>query len=101
MVVADVEDYRQGGSGPPDSGKFLLVSVSSNPTVCHGVLGDVPSDWEDPGKVTPQGGPLYGKIQPKMTGLGRWIYLSLDEAMEAVGLEEVETYTLCLQNTVS
>ena len=38
-------------------------------------------------------------IQPKRYMMGRWIYMPLDAAMKAVGLEEVETYVLHHQNT--
>ena len=41
------------------------------------------------------------KMQPKRTGVGRWIYLQMDMAMKSVGIEEVETYVLRLQNTIS
>ena len=33
--------------------------------------------------------------------MGSWIYPLLDEAIEAVRMEEVETYVLCRQNTVA
>ena len=68
MVGADVMNSRAGGSGPPDFGKFLQCGASSNATVRSGVLGDVPSDREDPGRVPPQGGPPAGKMQAKRTG---------------------------------
>ena len=55
----DVEDSRLGGSGPLDFGKFLQVGGLSNPTVRSGVLGDSPSDQEDPERVTTKGGSLY------------------------------------------
>ena len=64
-------------------------------------MGDVPSDVEDPERVTPQGGLTDGKIQPKSTGAGRWIYPPLDEAMMAVVLEEVDTYVIHRQNNVA
>ena len=32
-----------------------------DPTVRRGFLGHVPSDWEDSGRVPPQGGPTAGK----------------------------------------
>ena len=64
-VGADVKDYRAGGSGPPDLMKFLQCEGSSNPTVWHRVLVDVPSDQEDLRKVPPQGRPLAGKYAAK------------------------------------
>ena len=33
--------------------------------------------------------------------MGRWVYQPLDVAMKVVGLEEVDTYIICLDNTVS
>ena len=41
------------------------------------------------------------KFYPKRIGSGRWIYLPLDESMKAVGMEEVDTYILRLQNNVA
>ena len=40
-------------------------------------------------------------IQPRQDTGGRWVYLPLDAAMAEVGLEEVELYILCRQNTVA
>ena len=97
----DVEDSRAGGSRSPDFGICLQGGGSSDPTVRRGVLGDVPSDWEDSGPVPPQGGPAAGKVNPKRNEDFRWIYKPLDKAMKSVGLEEVETYVLCHQNTVA
>ena len=53
----DVEYYRAGGSGHPELRKFLQGGGSIKPTVRRGVLGDVPSYWEGPGRVPQQGGP--------------------------------------------
>ena len=58
---ADVKDSWAVGSGPPDFRKFLQDGGSSNLTFWRGELGDVPSDREDPGWVTTQGGLLSGK----------------------------------------
>ena len=69
-VVMDIEYNRAGGSGPPDFGEFLQSGGSSNPNVWHGDLGDVPSDWEDPGKILPQSGSPSRKNIPKMTRAG-------------------------------
>ena len=40
-------------------------------------------------------------IQSRRTGAGTCIYPPLDVEMKAVGMEEVETYVLRLQNTVT
>ena len=57
----DVEDYRLGGREPLNFRKFLQGGGSRKPTVRHGVLGDVPLDLEDTGRVTPQGCQTAGK----------------------------------------
>ena len=57
-----VEDSRAGGSVPLYFWKFLQGGGSIDPTVWRGVLSGVPSDWEDPGRIPPQGGPSAGKI---------------------------------------
>ena len=41
------------------------------------------------------------KIQPNRDVTYRFIFLPLDAAMKAVGLEEMETYVLRRQNTVA
>ena len=40
-------------------------------------------------------------IHPKRTGVGRWMYPPLDEAMATLGLEKVETYVLHRHNTTA
>ena len=65
-------------------------------------MGDVPSDWEDPGRVPPQVDPQSVKYTAKdkdMTGSS--IYLPLYAAMKTGVLEEVNTYAPCFQNTVA
>ena len=63
-------------------------------------MGGVTSDWEDPGRFTPQDGPLSGKdIANKYQGM--FIYPPLDAAMKSVGLEEVYKYVLHYQNIVA
>ena len=95
------EDYRAGGRVTPDFGKFIQGGGSSRPTIQRGVLGNVPSDWEDPGRVVPQDVLPDEKNNPKRTVAGRWIYPLLYKAMKAVRMEEVETYVLRRQNTVA
>ena len=51
----DVEDYRLGGREPLNFRKFLQGGGSRKPTVWRGVMGDLSSDQEDPGRVPPQG----------------------------------------------
>ena len=40
-------------------------------------------------------------MQPQLDLVGWWEYPSLEAAMAAAGLEEVETYILSCQNTIS
>ena len=40
-------------------------------------------------------------IHPRRVMTGRWVYPLLDEAITAVGMEEVEKYVLRHQNTVA
>ena len=42
-----------------------------------------------------------GKMHPKMDGEGIYIYPLLDTYMKAVGMEYVDTFVLCSQNTVA
>ena len=43
-------DFREGGSIPPDFQEILQGGGASDPTVWRRFMGDVPSDWEDPGR---------------------------------------------------
>ena len=61
VVGTDVADFRAGGIISPDGQEILLSGGSSNTLVRHWIMGDVPSDWEDPGSIPPQRGSQDGK----------------------------------------
>ena len=52
----DVEDFRVEGIRPPDFQEILQVDGTSDTTDHRIIMGDVTSDWEDPGWFPPQGG---------------------------------------------
>ena len=64
-------------------------------------MGDVPSYWYDPDRFFHRVALRLSEIQPSMGGEGRYIYLTLDKAMDAVGMKELEAYALLRQNTVA
>ena len=45
--------------------------------------------------------PRMANMNPKRYVTGRWIYPPLQASMKELGLEEVDAYVLCLQNTVT
>ena len=52
-----VTGFRAGRSRPPDSQELLQFDVLRDTPVWRIIMGDVPSDWEDPRRIPPQGGP--------------------------------------------
>ena len=64
-VGADVEDFGAGGIRPAYFWDFLQGSGLINPPVWCRVMGDIPSDLEDPGQFSPQGGLPYKKYEAK------------------------------------
>ena len=72
---ADVVYFWAGGIIPPNFQELLQGGGTSNPLVWCRVMSDVPSDWMDPGRFPPQGGPPAGKDVSK-EGHDRQVYLS-------------------------
>ena len=64
-MVADVAYFRARGIRPRELQGILQGGGTSNNTVQRRVLGDVPLDWEDPGRFPPQIGPPDGKYESK------------------------------------
>ena len=51
---------------------FLQIGCEGDHIVCIGdLVHDIP-DWEDPRRITPQGAPPFGEIQPQRDTEGRW-----------------------------
>ena len=97
MGVA-LTDSNSGGSVPPEFQK-VMVQV----TLLFGA--DTRVMLPSIGKTL---GRLHHRVDHKLAGIrtkqditGRWLYPPLDVAITEVGLEEVETYVLCLQNTIA
>ena len=69
-------DFREGRSRPPDFQEILQGGGASDPPVRRRVMGDVSSDWEDPGRFPPQGGLPAGKDADKEEhdGAGEFIH---------------------------
>ena len=71
----DVKCFRAEGIIPQDVREILQGGGARDTPVCRLIASDVPSDWEDPGRVSPQGGPSAGKGSAK-EGHDKQVYLS-------------------------
>ena len=61
-----------GGGIPPYLQKFLLGSISGDPTVWLVDLGNTHKDRDEPQRIPPQGGPLSGRNASKLVHSRRW-----------------------------
>ena len=66
----DLTDSRAGGGGPPDLQEPLQGGGSGDPTIFLRDLGDYPQDREDPPRITPLNGKLFGGDSSKERHVG-------------------------------
>ena len=96
-----LQDFGVGEVRPPDLWHFLQGYILGYPIFWLGELFDDSQYMDYPQNTLPQGGPLSGINEPVREMVGRWQYPHLGAAMEAVGLEEVDTYFLSCRNNVA
>ena len=91
----------QGGRGCLDIGADILGGGTIGPAIRVRDMGPDTVYTYGAGRIPPQGGPQTDGWEPRKGRGGGCVYLPLEDAMEESGLQEVETYIFCRQNTVA
>ena len=96
-----IQDFGAGGIRTPDIWHLFKVVVQNNL-----LFGS--ENWVMNPRIGRTLGGFHHRVAHHLAGMkpkryteGRWEYPPMDAEMAAVVLEEVETYTLRLQNTIS